>query len=187
MQNFNIVIDRRKIGTSFTFQGFRNERSTLFPCLLLFNWMAIASFYNWSNYKYCNTIDQTLNYQQNLKSIFRKLVGGFKTWQSIEFFSNILRFFQINSFHLNYLFINITWKTNRRGSQNMLLPIHQYYSSTDLKVENKLFSKYLFLYVKLAFNFHKKDNFLRAYVQVRNLKNQISSTNKKTCLHDAPT
>ena len=73
------------------------------------------------------------------------------------------------------------------GSKNMLLPIHQYYSSTDLKVENKLFSKYLFLYVKLAFNFRKKDNFLRAYVQVGNLKNQISSTNKKTCLHDAPT
>ena len=104
MQNFNIVIDRRKIGTSFTFQGFRNERSTLFPCLLLFNWMAIASFYNWSNYKYCNTIDQTLNYQQNLKSIFRKLVGGFKTWQSIEFFSNILRFFS-NKFIPFKLFI----------------------------------------------------------------------------------
>ena len=26
MQNFNIVIDRRKFGTNFTFQGFRNEK-----------------------------------------------------------------------------------------------------------------------------------------------------------------
>ena len=30
MQNLNIVIDRRKIGTSFTFQGFRKEKANCF-------------------------------------------------------------------------------------------------------------------------------------------------------------
>ena len=44
MQNFFIVIDHRKIGTKFTIQGFRNEKSKLFLRLLLFNWMATASF-----------------------------------------------------------------------------------------------------------------------------------------------
>ena len=37
MKNFNIAIDRRKIGTNFTFQGFRNERSKMILYLLLFN------------------------------------------------------------------------------------------------------------------------------------------------------
>ena len=37
MQHFNIVIDRRKIGTNFIFQGLRNERSKLFLHLVLFN------------------------------------------------------------------------------------------------------------------------------------------------------
>ena len=37
MQNFQIVIDRRKIRTNFVFQGFRNEKSkTLLP-LIHFN------------------------------------------------------------------------------------------------------------------------------------------------------
>ena len=44
MQNFQIVIDRRKIGTNFIFQGFRNERSKKIASINSFNWMAIASF-----------------------------------------------------------------------------------------------------------------------------------------------
>ena len=37
MQNFQIVIDRRKIGTNFTFQGFRSERSKILLHLIHFN------------------------------------------------------------------------------------------------------------------------------------------------------
>ena len=36
MQNFQIVIDSRKIGTNFTFQGFRNERSKILLHLIHF-------------------------------------------------------------------------------------------------------------------------------------------------------
>ena len=40
MQNFQIVIDRRRIGTNFIFQGFRYERLLH---LIHFNWIAIDS------------------------------------------------------------------------------------------------------------------------------------------------
>ena len=36
MQSFQIVIDRRKIGTNFVFQGFRNERSKILLHLIHF-------------------------------------------------------------------------------------------------------------------------------------------------------
>ena len=37
MQNFQIVSDRRKIGTNFIFQGFRNEKSKTLLHLIHFN------------------------------------------------------------------------------------------------------------------------------------------------------
>ena len=37
MQNFQIVNERRKVGTNFTFQGFRNERSKRLLHLIHFN------------------------------------------------------------------------------------------------------------------------------------------------------
>ena len=37
MQNFQIVLERRKTGTNFTFQWFRNERSKILLHLTHFN------------------------------------------------------------------------------------------------------------------------------------------------------
>ena len=44
MQNFQIFTDRRRIGTTFIFEGFSYQRSKMLLHLIHFIWTAIASF-----------------------------------------------------------------------------------------------------------------------------------------------